>query len=278
MSILRPALFLDRDGVLNEEVNYLHDPKDLIMIPGVGEVIAECNRLGVPVIVITNQAGIGRGYYDVAAYESVNRAMAEHLAAVGAHVDAWYFCPHHPTESCTCRKPAPGMLELAARDWQLDLSRSVVVGDKESDLTGRSRRGCPRRSGSNWLRKCGRATVVGIQAPRDLCALCRLTEGRRVLASRVLWQEQRASGFPHALSVEVGANVWRRPERRSRCERVASTWASKSVRTCGVDLSVEVGANVSRRPGRRSRCERVVSAVRPRNEQQEMFDVIALWG
>jgi histidinol-phosphate phosphatase family protein len=104
------------------------------MIDGVGGVIAECNRLGVPVVVVTNQAGIGRGYYDVAAYESVNRAMAEQLAMAGAHVDAWYFCPHHPTAGCTCRKPAPGMLEHAARDWNLDLPRSVVVGDKESDL------------------------------------------------------------------------------------------------------------------------------------------------
>jgi D-glycero-D-manno-heptose 1,7-bisphosphate phosphatase len=133
-SNLRSALLLDRDGVLNEEVNYLHDPKDLVMIADVGRVVAACNQRGIPVVVVTNQAGIGRGYYDVAAYESVNRAMAEHLSKEDAHVDAWYHCPHHPTFGCTCRKPAPGMLERGASELGLDLSRSVMVGDKKSDL------------------------------------------------------------------------------------------------------------------------------------------------
>ncbi len=130
----RPGLFLDRDGVINQECHYLHDPKDLVMIPGVAETIAAINRHGVPIIVVTNQAGIGRGYYDVPAYQSVNRAIAEILAASAAHVDAWYFCPHRPDAGCTCRKPLPGMLLDAARDWGLDLSRSLLVGDKTSDL------------------------------------------------------------------------------------------------------------------------------------------------
>lgn len=130
----RPALFLDRDGVINEEVRYLHDPKDLIVIPGVAEAIAAINRRGIPVVVVTNQAGIGRGYYDVQAYESVNRAIGEILAQANAHVDAWYFCPHHPTAICECRKPLPGMLLAAERDLGLDLRGSVLVGDKESDL------------------------------------------------------------------------------------------------------------------------------------------------
>jgi histidinol-phosphate phosphatase family protein len=130
----KPGLFLDRDGVINQECHYLHDPKDLVMIPGVAEAIATINRRAIPVVVVTNQAGIGRGYYDVAAYESVNRAIAQILSASAAHVDAWYFCPHGPDAGCTCRKPLPGMLLSAARDCGLDLSRSVLVGDKTSDL------------------------------------------------------------------------------------------------------------------------------------------------
>lgn len=130
----RPGLFLDRDGVINQECHYLHDPTDLVMIPGVAEAIAAINRRAVPVVVVTNQAGIGRGYYDVPAYQSVNRAISEILAASGAHVDAWYFCPHRPDAGCSCRKPLPGMLLSAAQDCSIDLSRSVLVGDKTSDL------------------------------------------------------------------------------------------------------------------------------------------------
>ena len=130
----RPALFLDRDGVLNEEVYYLHDPRDLVLIEGVGRVIADFNRLRIPVVVVTNQAGIGRGYYDVAAYESVNRAMSEGLRTDQAAIDAWYFCPHAPDSGCLCRKPQPGMILQAIADLGLDASKSILVGDKISDL------------------------------------------------------------------------------------------------------------------------------------------------
>jgi D-glycero-D-manno-heptose 1,7-bisphosphate phosphatase len=130
----RPALFLDRDGVLNTEVDYLHDPRDLAIIPGAARTVAGFNRAGLPVVVVTNQAGIGRGYYDRAAYESVNRAMADAFAAEGARLDAWYHCPHAPGDGCDCRKPRPGMLRAAANDLGLDLARSALVGDKLSDL------------------------------------------------------------------------------------------------------------------------------------------------
>lgn len=134
MAESRPGLLLDRDGVVNEETDYLHDPKDLVVIPGVPETIAQVNRLGVPVVVVTNQAGIGRGMYDVAAYQSVNRAIEAELTKVRAHVDAWYFCPHPPWADCACRKPRPGMLRQAASDLGLDLGGSILVGDKTSDL------------------------------------------------------------------------------------------------------------------------------------------------
>lgn len=131
---MRPGLLLDRDGVINVESHYLHDPEDLIVFDGVPEAIAAVNGRGVPVVVVTNQAGIGRGLYDVAAYRRVNDAIAGVLAAAGAHVDAWYFCPHRPDEGCVCRKPRPGMLQAAAADLDLDLPASVLVGDKVSDL------------------------------------------------------------------------------------------------------------------------------------------------
>jgi D-glycero-D-manno-heptose 1,7-bisphosphate phosphatase len=139
---LRPGLLLDRDGVINEECAHLHDPNDLIVIAGVAEAIAAINRRRIPVAVVTNQAGIGRGMYGVEAYQAVNRAIEAVLAESGAHIDAWYFCPHHPDDDCACRKPRPGMMLAAARDLALDLGRSVLVGDKESDLAAARAAGC----------------------------------------------------------------------------------------------------------------------------------------
>jgi D-glycero-D-manno-heptose 1,7-bisphosphate phosphatase len=131
---LHAALFLDRDGVLNEEVDYLHDPRDLVMIGGVAPVIADCNRRRIPVVVVSNQAGIGRGYYPVEAFNQIAQAIADQLAPHQARIDAWYHCPHRPDAGCPCRKPAPGLLRDAATALGIDLARSVLVGDKISDL------------------------------------------------------------------------------------------------------------------------------------------------
>ncbi len=131
---MRPGLFLDRDGVINEECEYLHDPKDLVVLAGVPEAIAAINRRNIPVVVVTNQSGIGRGMYGADTYHGVNRAIEGLLALAGAHLDAWYFCPHLPDADCACRKPRPGMLRAAAKDLDLDLPGSVLVGDKVSDL------------------------------------------------------------------------------------------------------------------------------------------------
>jgi histidinol-phosphate phosphatase family protein len=139
---LLPGLLLDRDGVINEECEYLHDPKDLVVIAGVAETIASINRRGLPVAVVTNQAGIGRGMYGVEAYRAVNQAIETVLSRAGAHIDGWYFCPHLPAAGCPCRKPRPGMLIAAASDLHLDLGRSVLVGDKVSDLEAARAAGC----------------------------------------------------------------------------------------------------------------------------------------
>jgi D-glycero-D-manno-heptose 1,7-bisphosphate phosphatase len=145
----RPALFLDRDGVINVDVGYLHRPGDLALIDGSAEAIARVNRLGVPVVVITNQAGIGRGYYDEAAFRAVQAKLEQVLAERGAHLDGCYFCPHHPVHgvgrlrvACDCRKPKPGLLLQASRELGLDLAASLLIGDKDSDLEAGRAAGC----------------------------------------------------------------------------------------------------------------------------------------
>jgi histidinol-phosphate phosphatase family protein len=120
--------------VLNQEVDYLHDPRDLVMIAGAGQVIADCNRRGVPVVVVSNQAGIGRGYYAAGSFSRIAEAISGLLAGEHARIDGWYHCPHRPDEGCPCRKPKPGLLQVAAAELNLDLAGSVLVGDKISDL------------------------------------------------------------------------------------------------------------------------------------------------
>jgi D-glycero-D-manno-heptose 1,7-bisphosphate phosphatase len=149
MTDLRPALFLDRDGVINEETGYLHRPQDLVLIEGAARTIARANMLGVPVVVVTNQAGIGRGLYTEADYHAVQAHLERLLRTFGARLDASRFCPHHPEQGvgayrrdCDCRKPRPGLLLAAARDLGLDLARSVLVGDKAADLAAGRAAGC----------------------------------------------------------------------------------------------------------------------------------------
>ena len=145
----RAAIFLDRDGTLNEEVDYLHKPEDLVLIPGAARAVAKLNALGIPVVVVTNQSGIGRGYYGFDEFDKVTARMAELLAGAGAHLDAVYVAPHHEMGQGEFahpdhpeRKPNAGMLTRAAREHGLDLSRSWMIGDKESDLEAGRRAGC----------------------------------------------------------------------------------------------------------------------------------------
>ena len=138
---LRPALFLDRDGCVVEEVHYLHRPEETRLIPGAAEVIGLANRRGFPVIMITNQSGIGRGYFGWSEFGAVQTTLFEQLAATGAWFDAIFACPHHAEGAAPyghpdhpARKPNPGMLLRAADQLPIDLSKSWVVGDRCSDL------------------------------------------------------------------------------------------------------------------------------------------------
>jgi D-glycero-D-manno-heptose 1,7-bisphosphate phosphatase len=146
---MRPALFLDRDGVIVDEAEYLADPAQLRLLPGSAEAIAEVNRQGVPVVVVTNQSGVARGYFPESRIAEIHEQLDRLLAGQGGHITRYYYCPHHPTEGrspyrvdCQCRKPRPGMLLRAARELSLDLHESYLVGDKLSDLEAGASAGC----------------------------------------------------------------------------------------------------------------------------------------
>jgi D-glycero-D-manno-heptose 1,7-bisphosphate phosphatase len=137
----RPAAFLDRDGVLNVDHGYTHKPDQLEWISGAPDAVRMLNNAGYIVIVITNQSGVARGYYNEPAIHKFHTHMQDALRAQGAHIDAFYYCPHHPEGTvkefairCHCRKPQTGMLEQAAREWQIDLGRSFLIGDKDDDM------------------------------------------------------------------------------------------------------------------------------------------------
>lgn len=137
----KPCVFLDRDGVVNEDLHNVHRIEDFHWMPGMPDAIKLLNDSGRLVVVITNQAGIGRGYYTEQEFAAFTAWIDGRLASVGAHVDATYFCPHHPTAAkgsylrdCDCRKPAPGMLVQAIAEWAPDMERSVMIGDKPSDM------------------------------------------------------------------------------------------------------------------------------------------------
>lgn len=145
---LRPAIFLDRDGVVIEDVHYLASPSQVKFVPGSADAIASLNQAGWPVVIVTNQAGVGRGLFALEAVHEVHQHLSEQLAGYGARIEAYYFCPHHPTAelpnyrvACACRKPQPGMLKQAAAELGLDLANSWMIGDRESDLEAGSAAG-----------------------------------------------------------------------------------------------------------------------------------------
>lgn len=146
---VRRAVFLDRDGTINVEKEYLHRSEEFAFIPGAPEAIRLLKEAGFLVIVVTNQSGIGRGYYDEAAVHRLHRYMDGELANFGTAVDAYYLCPHHPLHGigdyrleCGCRKPLPGMLLEAAGDFEIDLAASFLIGDKAADMEAGLAAGC----------------------------------------------------------------------------------------------------------------------------------------
>jgi D-glycero-D-manno-heptose 1,7-bisphosphate phosphatase len=139
--MLRPAIFFDRDGTLNEEVGYAGRAEQFHLLPMAPAAVRRVNEAGWAAVVITNQAGVARGFYSEADVAALHRLMGERLGAGGAHLDGIYYCPHHPRGSvagysgpCSCRKPEPGMLRQAERELGLDIEASWVIGDRLHDI------------------------------------------------------------------------------------------------------------------------------------------------
>ncbi len=141
----RPAIFLDRDGTLNEDTGYVYKREDWRWLADVPQALAIFAKAGYLLVVVTNQSGICRGMYDEKAVQTLHAfANAELYAKAACRIDAFYYCPHHPdfTEKCHCRKPLPGMLLDAAKELNIDLKKSYMIGDRMSDVHAGQGAGC----------------------------------------------------------------------------------------------------------------------------------------
>lgn len=131
----KKAVFLDRDGTLNVEVNYLSTAKKLVLCPGAAAAVKVINDLHLPAIIVTNQSGIGRHMFNARMLEEIHLKLKELLKTEGdAKLDAIYYCPHLPRDGCNCRKPNLGMAELAKKEFNIDLQNSYFIGDRETDI------------------------------------------------------------------------------------------------------------------------------------------------
>ena len=137
--VSRCAAFLDRDGVINVDNGYIGKAEEFELMPGAIDMLAELRFLGYSLVVVTNQSGIGRGLFSEDDYSRVNGRMNRLLAKRGIALDGVYHCPHAPDDGCDCRKPKPGLILKASQDLDIDISRSILIGDKQSDIdAGRS--------------------------------------------------------------------------------------------------------------------------------------------
>ena len=148
---MQPAIFLDRDGVLNVDTGYVYRLEDLKLLPGVPAALAALKSAGYLLIVVTNQSGVARGLYEMADVEAFHRALSRALLAAGSVApDDYLVCPHHPEAAvpdfrldCDCRKPKPGMLKAAADRYGIDLAGSAMIGDRPSDMAAGQAAGVP---------------------------------------------------------------------------------------------------------------------------------------
>jgi D-glycero-D-manno-heptose 1,7-bisphosphate phosphatase len=135
------GVFIDRDGTISEEVGYINHLSRFQVYPWSAEAIRNLNRKGLKAIIVTNQAGVARGYFEESLIHEVHQKLREEMKKSGAYLDAIYYCPHHPTVGkppyrldCDCRKPKPGMLLRAADEFEIDMKQSYVIGDRYSDV------------------------------------------------------------------------------------------------------------------------------------------------
>lgn len=139
---MKRALFLDRDGTLMIDTGYVRDPADVVLLPGVPEGLAAAKKMGFELVIVSNQSGVARGIISREQLAAVQARLEELLAAHGVTIDHVEMCLHGPDEGCACRKPAPGMLLAAARVRGIDLRRSVMIGDRETDVAAGRAAGC----------------------------------------------------------------------------------------------------------------------------------------
>ena len=146
----RPAIFIDRDGTINEEVGYVNHIDRFKILPGVVDAIRQINHSFYLAVVVTNQSGVARGYFSENLVKEVHHRMESELGAAGVRLDRIFYCPHHPLKGappylrkCECRKPKTGMIKRAVQELRIDLSRSFVVGDSLSDLELAENAGVP---------------------------------------------------------------------------------------------------------------------------------------
>jgi D-glycero-D-manno-heptose 1,7-bisphosphate phosphatase len=193
----RPAILLDRDGVINERIEggYVTNWAEFRFLDGIVPVLRTLSQLHLPMIVVSNQAGVGKGLMGQRSLRQITTRFVELLARHGARIDAVYYCPHTDEQACSCRKPKPGLLLRAARDWQIDLSRSVLVGDSQSDIDAATAAGCrgvlldhggeelsfnaARRKGTET--EAGAPGVIKVRKVSDLPAQVTAMLGRFVL-------------------------------------------------------------------------------------------------
>lgn len=174
----RKAAFLDRDGVVNIDHGYVYRWEDFAFVPGAVSAMRRLQAAGYALVIVTNQSGIARGYYDEAALQRLHEALREHLAKQGVTLAAIEYCPHLPSATvaryaldCDCRKPAPGMLLRAAQALGIDLASSLMFGDKPSDVEAGRRAGVGRCVLLATNGEAGAAAVDHLDLPRALDAL-----------------------------------------------------------------------------------------------------------
>jgi D-glycero-D-manno-heptose 1,7-bisphosphate phosphatase len=169
-------IVLDRDGVINEEsIHYVKSPEEWIPIPQSLNAIARLNQAGHQVVIATNQSGVGRGYYSLAALEAIHQKMRDELSLVAGRVDGIYFCPHHPDDGCGCRKPQPGMLHDIINDFNPGSEAFYMVGDSLRDLQAGQAVGAQvalvRTGNGEKTLKDSQAEVAGIPVYADLASV-----------------------------------------------------------------------------------------------------------
>jgi D-glycero-D-manno-heptose 1,7-bisphosphate phosphatase len=197
---LKAAVFLDRDGTIIEDADYLVRPDQARLIPGAAAALRRLNDLRIPVVIVTNQSAVARGMATESDVAAVNDRLRVLLAASGAHVDGIYYCPHHPDigeppyrRACDCRKPRPGLLQQAARELGLDLAASAMIGDNLRDLEAGAAAGCATlmlvRTGHGVIDEA-QAKAARLPAPAVICD--------DLAAAVDQWLSQRTTDNQHA--------------------------------------------------------------------------------